>query len=59
VGYDGDSSLEDVTEALRERGRQLGCDAVVRVRVELGYTMSHGYGVCVRWAPQVIKPTTG
>ncbi|WP_394842482.1 hypothetical protein LZC95_36110 [Pendulispora brunnea] len=60
IGFDGDSDLEDVTEALRERGRQLGCDAIVRVRVELGYTMAHGYGVCVRWAaPQVKAPISG
>jgi len=56
IGQDGDSNLEDVVDALRERGRALGCDAIVRVRVELGYTMAHGYGVCVKWAAPAGKP---
>ncbi|WP_394831922.1 hypothetical protein LVJ94_35940 [Pendulispora rubella] len=56
IGFDGDSNVEDVTEALRERGRQLGCHALVRVRVELGYAMAHGYGVCVRWATPQARP---
>ncbi|WP_394825718.1 hypothetical protein [Pendulispora albinea] len=49
VGYDGDATAEDVVSALRARGRDLGCDAIVHLRVELGYTIAHGYGVCVKW----------
>ena len=56
IGFDGDSNLEDVMGALRERGRMLGCDAIVRVRVELGYSMAHGYGVCVKWTAPTTKP---
>ncbi|WP_394821861.1 hypothetical protein [Pendulispora albinea] len=56
IGFDGDSDLEDVMGALRERGRVLGCDGIIRVRVELGYSMAHGYGVCVKWRAPTAKP---
>jgi len=37
-----------VLAALSTRAVALGCDAVVRVRVDAGVTTTHGYGVCVR-----------
>ncbi len=49
VGYGGDAQLEDVTRALLARGAQLGCDAVLRVHVDIGYSKGHAFGVCVRY----------
>ena len=37
-----------VVAALSSRAQALGCDALVRVRVDVGMTATHGYGVCVR-----------
>lgn len=57
VGHDSEANIEDATNALRARARALGCDAVVRVRFTQGYTMSHAYGVCVKWSvPQTPAP---
>jgi hypothetical protein len=39
-----------VLTSLGSRGLDLGCDAIVRARVDEGHTMSVGSGVCVRWA---------
>jgi len=39
---------EAVLAALSHRAEELGCDAMVRVRVDVGVTAAHGYGVCVR-----------
>jgi hypothetical protein len=51
VGYGSDAQLEDLTHALVSRGAQLGCDAILRVHVDLGFTKAHGYGVCARLIP--------
>jgi hypothetical protein len=53
VGHGTHANPEHVTEALRIRAQILGCDAVVRVHVEQGYTMAHGFGVCVRYVAPV------
>jgi hypothetical protein len=50
IGHGTEANPEDVVKSLRARSEQLGCDAVVRVRVEQGYSMAHGFGVCVRYA---------
>jgi hypothetical protein len=50
MGYGTDAGMEPLVHALVERGRALGCDALYRVHVEQGYTMAHGYGVCVKYA---------
>ena len=46
-----DAAPSTVLRALGGRGAELGCDAVVRARVDEGRTMSVGYAVCVRWSP--------
>ena len=51
VGFGSDANPEDVTRALAARGRQQGCDAIVRVRIDQGYTRANGFGVCVRYSP--------
>lgn len=50
LGYGSKSDVEYVTSALGDRGKLLGCDAIVRIHVDVGQTMTHGYGVCVKWS---------
>lgn len=50
IGHGGDANLEDVTDALRDRAESLGCDAIVRTRVDQGYSMAHGFAVCAKWS---------
>ena len=59
IGHGSDADVEHVTHALANRAARLGCDAVVRVHVELGYGRAHGAGVCVVWAktPPPAAPT--
>jgi hypothetical protein len=45
-----DAAPRRVLESLGSRGLDLGCDAVVRARVDQGATMTVASGVCVRWA---------
>ncbi len=54
IGHGGDADIEDTTAALRVRAAQLGCDAVVKVHYDQGYSMSQAVGVCVRWATGVV-----
>jgi hypothetical protein len=59
VGFGADADAEHVVRTLGHRAGELGCDAVVRVRVDTGSTMVHGYGVCVRWlVGRVVRPET-
>ena len=51
VGYGDDANMEDVARALALRGARLGCDAIVKVRVDQGWARAHAFGVCVRWSP--------
>lgn len=55
IGHGSDADVEDVTRAIANRGARLGCDAVVRVHVELGNTRAHASGVCVNWARVVVQ----
>jgi hypothetical protein len=56
IGYGDDANMEDLTRALAGRATQLGCDAVVRVHVDQGYTRAHAFGVCVKWSPVAAPP---
>jgi hypothetical protein len=66
IGHGSDADVEHVTHALANRAGRIGCDALVRVHVEIGYGRAHGTGVCVVWAkavqatpaPQAPPPTT-
>jgi hypothetical protein len=51
VGYGDAESLEAVVRALGERAARIGCDALVRVHVDQGWSRTHAFGVCVRWSP--------
>lgn len=59
VGFGTDATPEDVTKALQEKAAQLGCDAVVRVFIDVGYSRANAAGVCVKYmAPGPEGPTT-
>jgi hypothetical protein len=49
IGYGTDATPEQVTRALTERAGTIGCDAVVRTFVDLGYSRAHAAGVCVKY----------
>ena len=49
VGFGADANPEDVTRALTNKASVLGCDAVVRVFIDIGYTRAHAAGVCVKY----------
>ncbi len=52
IGFGADANLEDTVRAMTLRAEQLGCDAVVQVRVDTGATLSHGFGVCANWVAE-------
>jgi hypothetical protein len=49
VGFGSDANPEDVTKALTNKAGVLGCDAVVRVFIDVGYSRANAAGVCVRY----------
>lgn len=49
VGFGSDAHPEDIASALSEKAGKLGCDAVVRVFLDQGYSRANASGVCVRW----------
>lgn len=49
VGFGSDANAEDVTRALTTKASGLGCDAVVRAYVDVGYSRAHAAGVCVKY----------
>lgn len=62
IGFGNDANPEEVTRALSERAAALGCDAVVRVFIDVGYSRAHAAGVCVKYladgppAPAAVLP---
>jgi hypothetical protein len=49
IGFGTEAHPEDVVKALTDKAGRLGCDAVLRVVVDQGYSRTHASGVCVRW----------
>jgi len=49
IGFGNDANPEDVTRALTDKAATLGCDAVVRVFIDTGYSRAHAAGVCVKY----------
>ena len=49
IGFGSDAQPEDVAAALTDKAASLGCDAVVRTFIDIGYSRAHASGVCVRW----------
>ncbi|HQY63696.1 MAG: hypothetical protein IPQ09_28700 [Myxococcales bacterium] len=48
-GSGNKATPEDLAGALVARAAELGCDAVVHVAIDVGYTRAHAAGVCVAW----------
>jgi len=58
IGFGTDAHPEDVARALTNKAGLLGCDAVVRTSIDMGYSRAHAAGVCVKWlAPGPAAPT--
>jgi hypothetical protein len=58
IGFGSDSHPEDVAKALTQKAGMLGCDAVLRTYIDVGYSRAHAAGVCVKWlAPGPSAPT--
>jgi hypothetical protein len=49
IGFGSEANPEDVTRALTDKAATLGCDAVVRVFIDTGYSRAHAAGVCVKY----------
>ena len=49
IGFGSEANPEDVTRALTSKAALLGCDAVVRVFIDIGYSRAHASGVCVKF----------
>ena len=65
IGFGADANPEDVSRGLITKAAGLGCDAVVRVHIVLGYTRAHAAGVCEKYlgpaaagevAPRAVLP---
>ena len=62
VGFGNEANPESVARALTDKAATLGCDAVVRTFVDVGYSRAHAAGVCVKYlgpgdaAPPVALP---
>src|SRR5688500_676277 len=66
IGFGSDAHPEDVARALTEKAGALGCDAVIRTTIDIGYSRAHAAGVCVKWLapgpaapPAVLPPDPG
>ena len=55
IGFGADANPEDVTKALATKAAGLGCDAVVRVYIDMGYTRAHAAGVCVKYTGPAVE----
>lgn len=49
VGFGTEANPEGVTGALTAKAATLGCEAVVRVFIDVGYSRAHAAGVCVKF----------
>jgi hypothetical protein len=61
IAYGTEAVPAAVTRALAREGRAMGCDAVVRTRIDEAPGMLHASGVCARWVvqlPQEAAPAT-
>lgn len=59
IAHGSDANLGDLVKALTARAGVLGCDAIVRVQIDQGYSIAHGFAVCAKYAaaaPQARPP---
>lgn len=66
IGFGTDATPEAVAHALTTKAETLGCDAVVRASIDVGYSRAHAAGVCVKYLadgppgpPPVLPPAPG
>ena len=69
IGFGTDATPEAVARALTDKAGTLGCDAVVRASIDVGYSRAHAAGVCVKYLgdgpqgppgpPPVLPPAPG
>lgn len=50
IGFGTEANPEDLARALTAKAAALGCDAVVRVSMDVGISRAHAAGVCVKYA---------
>ena len=48
-GFGADMNAEELVKSLSRRGGELGCEALLRVQIDVGYARAHAAGVCVRY----------
>ena len=49
IGFGTEATPEAVARALTDKAATLGCDAVVRASIDVGYSRAHAAGVCVKY----------
>ncbi len=49
IGFGNKSGPEDLADALTDKASALGCDAVIRTFIDLGYSRGHAAGTCVKF----------
>ena len=49
TGFGGDDNVDTTVHELSRRAGELGCEALVKVTVDAGYSRAHAVGVCVRF----------
>jgi hypothetical protein len=49
TGFGGDDNVDTTVRELSRRAGELGCEALVKVTVDAGYSRAHAVGVCVRF----------
>jgi hypothetical protein len=54
IGFGTDATPEEVTRGLTDKAAGLGCDAVVRVFIDVGYSRAHAAGVCVKYFAEAV-----
>lgn len=66
IGFGTDATPEAVARALTDKAATLGCDAVVRTSIDVGYSRAHAAGICVKYLadgppgpPPVLPPGPG
>jgi hypothetical protein len=57
IGFGTDATPEEVTRGLTDKAAALGCDAVVRVFIDVGYSRAHAAGVCVKYFAEAAPGT--
>jgi hypothetical protein len=64
IGHGDEADMPHVIEGLRQKAASLGCDTVIRVKVDQGVTIASGTGVAIRTlaaspAPAPAQPSSG